>query len=428
MSLVSDAMTVRRLAAVDAQTYWLAAKIPSDQFLVYGFAGGPGDLGAAVGDVMARARGCPELALRVRERGAGRYPVWTPGAVGDRQTVVHPSPGDWAGCVRAVLALGDEQLDAREAAWRLHVFPGVDGLPGADGVGTVAVVQMAHALADGQRSSALAAWLLGRAEPVPPVPAPSRFEVATLPVRAVRAARTHRMLQRDVEAGVVAAQTDPRPVLRSNARPDGRCQARTLVRTRAQLPGPTVTVGVLAAVAETLAGHLRELGDDPATLGAEVPMAKTTARQANNHFGNVGIGLFPELPFAARAARIAVALAERRRRAGHPALLAESRAFAALPAPLVRSGVTHFDPTVRSPTAIGNTVVSSVHRGAADLTFGGAPVVLTAGYPVLSPMMSLVHGVHGIGDTVAISVHAAESAGDIDAYTDRLAAALDRRG
>jgi hypothetical protein len=43
-------------------------------------------------------------------------------------------------------------------------------------------------------------------------------------------------------------------------------------------------------------------------------------------------------------------------------------------------------------------------------------------------MMGLTHGVHGIGDTVAVSVHAAESAvGDIDAYVDRLADALDRR-
>ena len=35
-------------------------------------------------------------------------------------------------------------------------------------------------------------------------------------------------------------------------------------------------------------------------------------------------------------------------------------------------------------------------------------------------MMGLAHGVHGIGDTVAISVHAAESAvGDVDAYVAR---------
>ena len=74
---------------------------------------------------------------------------------------------------------------------------------------------------------------------------------------------------------------------------------------------------------------------------------------------------------------------------------------------------------------IDRQVPAPVNRGAADLSYGGTPVVLTAGYPGLSPMMGLTHGVHGIGDTVAISVHAAESAiGDVDAYVDRLDAAL----
>ena len=104
---------------------------------------------------------------------------------------------------------------------------------------------------------------------------------------------------------------------------------------------------------------------------------------------------------------------------------AASRAFAAVPAPLLRWGVAQFDPDARSPQATGNTVVSSVNRGPADLRFGDLPVVLTAGYPGLSPMMGLTHGVHGIGDTIAISVHAAESAvGDIDEYVARLDRAL----
>ncbi|MGC1740630.1 MAG: DUF1298 domain-containing protein, partial [Mycobacterium sp.] len=101
------------------------------------------------------------------------------------------------------------------------------------------------------------------------------------------------------------------------------------------------------------------------------------------------------------------------------------RAFAAVPAPLLRWGVSHFDPDVRPLQVYGNTVVSSVYRGPGDLRFGGAPVLLTAGCPALSPAMGLAHGVHGIGDTVAISVHAAESAiGDIDAYLARLDAEL----
>jgi hypothetical protein len=198
-----------------------------------------------------------------------------------------------------------------------------------------------------------------------------------------------------------------------------------VIRNRGELGGPTITVGVLSAVSTALADHLRELGDDPSTLGAEVPMAKAGVRKANNHFGNVGIGLYPELDAEARTARIVSDLADRRRRAVHPAMLAAERASAAVPASLLRWGVKQFDPTVRSPTVTGNTVVSSVNRGPADLLFGELPVVLTAGYPGLSPMMGLTHGVHGIGDTIAISVHAAASAvGDIDAYVERLEGAL----
>ena len=365
------------------------------------------------------------MRLRVEERNALTYPAWVTGDVEPDQLVVHDlADNGWAGCLAAVAGLAEHQLDARRMTWRLHVFTPVDGLPGA-GVGTVAVLQATHALGDGIRSSALAAWLFGREVEVPPVPAPPPFRAAALPWRSFRAARAQRQLVRDTEAGLVPPQADSLPALRSNARPDGVRSIRTVVRNRTRLSGPTVTAGVLAAVSTALAGHLRELGDDPSTLGAEVPMAKAGVRQTHNHFGNVSVGLYPELAVGERTARIVEDLAQRRRRAGHPAMLADSRAFTAVPAPLLRWGVMQFDPKVRSPTVIGNTVLSSVNRGPADLRFGELPVVMTAGYPGLSPMMGLTHGVHGIGDIIAISVHAAESAiGDVDAYVERLESAL----
>ncbi|WP_193047680.1 WS/DGAT/MGAT family O-acyltransferase [Mycolicibacterium baixiangningiae] len=418
-------MTARRLAMVDAQNLWMSAKIPSDEFMIYGFAGVPADLAEAVAAVLDRARACGDLRLRVRERGSLRFPEWVDGGVDDRQVRIH-AVDDWAGCLQAVTALTGDQLDARISAWRLHVFPSVRGIPGVEGEGTIAVVQISHALADGVRDAALAAWLFGRDAPVTAVSV-APWESATLPVRAVRAARAHRRLMHDVDAGYVAPQADTRPVLRSNARPEGARRLRVLVRPRAELSGATVTVAVLAAISLALADHLRTLGDDPATLGAEVPMASPGPRRAHNHFGNVGVGLHPDLPHDERCARIAGELAQRRARAAHPAMLAARLASAAVPAPLVRWGASAFDPAVRSPMAIGNTVVSSVHRGAADLRFGGTPVAVTTACPTLSPMMGLTHGVHGIGDTVAVSVHGAESAvGDIDAYAARLAAALDR--
>ena len=113
-------------------------------------------------------------------------------------------------------------------------------------------------------------------------------------------------------------QAQSRPALRTNARPAGARSVRTVVRHREQLPGPTVTIGVLCALSTALSAHLRELGDDPSTLGAEVPMAKATVREAHNHFGNVGVGLYPGLEPEERAARIADDLACRRRRAAAP--------------------------------------------------------------------------------------------------------------
>ena len=157
-------------------------------------------------------------------------------------------------------------------------------------------------------------------------------------------------------------------------------------------------------------------------------MAKPPPRLAYNHFGNVGVGLRPDDAEAARRDGIADDLAARRLRAAHPALRASDLAFAATPAPLLRWGMGQFDPSVRPAEVTGNTVVSSVNCGAADFAFGGAPVVMAAAFAGLSPMMGLTHVVVGVGDTVTVGVHAAESAlggpGGIDEYAARLGAAL----
>lgn len=416
---------MRRMAAIDAQNWWMSAKLPNDQFLLYGFDGVADDVGAAVAEIRQRARRCPDLAVSVRDDCRLTYPGWVPRAVGDDQFIRYDGALGWNDCLDVVPGLADRQLDATVSPWRLHVFACVRGIPGATAaIGTVAVLQVSHALADGTRASALAAWLFGRPGEIVPVQ-PQRFAAARLPWRAVRASRTHRELVRDTESGAVPPQAPSRPVMHSNAEPAGDRWVRTIVRRRIEIPGPTVTIGVLAAISSALAEHLRDYGDDTAALGAEVPMAKPGVRLAHNHFGNVGIGLYPDLAIPERITRIAADFADRRRRAAHPALIASSRAFAATPAPLLRWGVAQFDPTVRAPMVTGNTVVSSVNRGAADLRFGTAGVVVTAGYPSLSLMMGLTHGVHGIGDTVAVSVHAAESAvGEIDAYLARLDAAL----
>lgn len=408
------------MAAVDAQFYWMSAKIPNDEFLLYAFDDEPADFARAVEQVCQRARACPDLTIRVRDGWGVTYPHWVPTAIAPEQ-VVHHNLADhsWDACLAAVVALGNHQLDVRRMPWQLHVFTPVLGIPGVAGPGAVAVLQVPHALADGARASAMAAWLFGRADAVPGV---QPLRAGFLPWRAAQAARTHRQLTRDVRDGRLVPGAGRRPLLQTNSRPGGARAVRTLVRQRSQLSGPTVTVSVLSAVSTAL---FNLLGDAAHSLGAEVPMAKPGVPHAHNHFANATVGLYPGLRRDVRAERIAADLADGRSRLKHPARRYADRAFASTPAPLLRWGVAQFDPDVRPTQVAGNTVVSSVNRGAADLSFGGARVVLTAGYPALSPAMGLTHGVHGIGDTIAISVHAAASAvPDLDAYLRLLDAAL----
>jgi hypothetical protein len=412
------------MAAHDAQMLMLSAKVPNDQFLLYAFDGTPRDLASALQELRNNAAACHELRLRVLDKHPWRYPRWEPDEITPDQFRIHDLTDDhWQSCLDRVSRLSAEQLDPSRMCWRAHVFPEISDIPCVMAGGSVVVVQMTHALGDGTRSAELAGALLGRRRPItsvaPPDPGPLLW-------RAVLAARAHRRLVRDTEAGLLAPPASPRPALRINAGSKVAAAVRTLVIDHDALPGPTVTVGALVVIAEALAGYLGDRGEDVSRLGAEVPMAngRGRERQAHNNFRNIGVDLHPELGRAERADRIAAQLDAHRRRGEHPATTASTAAFAAVPAWLLRWGMGRFDPTVRSATVTGHTVVSSVNRGSADLSFGSHPVVLTAGYPALSPMMGLTHGVHGIGGRVALSVHADANVVDIDDYTDRLSDAL----
>jgi hypothetical protein len=407
-----------RLTAVDAQSFWLSAKIPNDTFLLFGFDGVPADLEAAIAEVLTRAAGVPELCVRIDDGAPLLYPQWVRTDVDN--VVVHHA-ATWTDCLNATVALVDDQLDVGVRAWRLNVFPAVEGVPSVRGPGSVAVLQISHALGGGGRTNATAALMFGRNGVLPQVD-PLHVSPVLLPFYGVRAARAQTRLAADTEAGSVPPPTEPFPLLRTNNRPEGVRGLRTVVRSRAELGETTVTVAALVAISEAVAGHL---GQRPERLGAELMVAKSGPRRAFNHFGAAGVGLYPELTAPERAARITADIAERRQRAAHPAMWVQTLAAAATPAPLSRWGISQFDVDARAPAANGNTVVSSVNGGARDYAFGGAPVALLAAFPGLSPMMGLTHCVCGVGDTISIGVHAAESAiGDLDAYVDRLDAAL----
>ncbi len=409
-----------RMTAIDAQFYWMSARIPSDMIMLYAFDGQPTDFEHTVDTILTRARECQALKVRVEDGSPLTYPRWVPTTVeANRILLHHLDDNSWQGCLRAVTELPGNQLDARAEPWRMHVFVPVHDVPGSSGPATIAVMQFAHALCDGPRAMAMAAWLFGRETAVPDV---VRESTGFLPWRAIESARAHRRLVNDTRNGLLPPAIGAQPAVATNISPSGTRSLRTLTRHRTQLDGPTATVTALAAVSGALAATL----DPPAeSLVAEVTMAKPGVPHAHNHFANATVGLYPELSRQERLERIAADLANARRRAEHPAVRAADRAFATTPAPLLRWGISLFDPDVQPSRVSGNTVISSLYRGPADLAFGTAPVLLTAVYPELSPAMSLVHGVWGIGDTVTLSVHAAESAvGDIDDYVARLDAEL----
>jgi hypothetical protein len=429
------------MTPVDAQMYWMSEKIPNDQFLLYAFAGDAPHLDAAIELLLHRAASISDLTLRVADVGCALdYPYWVRTEVHRDQVSVHDlAESRWDNCLDAVGELTAHRIDLRERGWQLHVFADVEDVPRCPRAATVAVLQIGHALADGRRASAIARDLFGRHDldpsPTSAVEQPySSFRTATvaairmpkqlgsLGLRGLDAACAHRQLVSDVAGGRTPDQAEGRPALVTNTRPEGQRRLRTVVVDRDELPGPTVTVAALAAMSLALSDYLTERGEDPATLAAEVTMAKPAKRLSRNHFRNAGIGLYTTTAsMARRTEQIAEALTSRRARSVHPAMRADDRAFAAVPAPLLRWGVALFDPDVVPDLVTGNTVVSSIDRGAADLAFGDVPVAFTAGYPALSPVMGVTHGVHGIGDTVAISVHAAESAmDDVDHYVEIL--------
>ena len=78
--------------------HWMSAKIPNDQFLLYGFAGVASDLEQVLEQVRQRAQNCPELRLRVEERNGLSYPAWVTGSLEPDQVDVYDlTDRSWAG-------------------------------------------------------------------------------------------------------------------------------------------------------------------------------------------------------------------------------------------------------------------------------------------------------------------------------------------
>ncbi|MGH3723884.1 MAG: WS/DGAT domain-containing protein [Mycobacterium sp.] len=437
-------MTVEQMAPRDAQMYWMSAQIPNDQFLLFCFDSPTADVATVRRTVSERAARIADLRVRAVEvPGHLDYPYWGPRDESDVPVTVHAlAEPSWDHCRSAIAALLTSTVDIRECPWRLHLFFDVQGAPHAWGPALIAVLQVSHALADGRRGSAAARALFGDDAPtggtLPEVPMLTAIRgLVDFPTkfgRLLGASRSGYLAYRRQQELVAAGELEPEPqgfpLISLNAKPDERREIRMIVRPRDELRAPdvSVTVAVLAAIGMALPQYLRDHGQwVPDRLGVELTVAEPGESVARNHFRNVGVDLcWTEQNLRTRTQRITEVIDSRRRRASHPVLIAQRAGGAALPAPMMWAGVNAFNADIMPPTVAGNTVVSSVVRGAADLTLAGGQVVFTAGFPALSPVMGLTHGIHGIGDAVTVSVHTSSAVmPDVDHYESLLADALD---
>ncbi|GAA1601019.1 wax ester/triacylglycerol synthase family O-acyltransferase [Nocardia ninae] len=258
------------------------------------------------------------------------------------------------------------------------------------------------------------------------------IRLARTVIRGYRAFRAQRELAELTTTGELPPPGPDFPsslINRAGPTTDAAHQVRMIVcdATALRAPSRTVTVVVLTAVSLALARYLEEQDAPVERLGAQVPMAlDDDVSHARNNYRSLSVDLFIDEPeLRRRADKIAATLADRRRRAQHPLLTAQDQVTAVVPAPLLRRDIARYPLDAVPDSIAGHTVVSSLHRGPADLTFGGGPVRFTGGFPAVGAVMRLTHGVHGLGETVTVSLHAdAEILPDIDAYAELLRAAL----
>lgn len=426
---------MRAMTAADATMYWASLAAGNDQFVLLAFeaptsASGP----ELVSAIRRRAAGLADLHLAVESvPGDLDYPRWVPAPVREDAVVVRPGPHPWNDMLSEVAQL--PRLVQDDALWRVHVFDSVTGAYGTSGAARVAVFQVSHALGDGRRASAIARALFGGAVPEPARDGPVAVDHAGL--AALRGgAMIGPHLARATARGLTAwAAAEPEPdalavgPTRANTDPGSTRVLRTLTlpTESVKVRGASTTAGVLAVLGEVLPDFLAASSGDAC---AEVTVAFTdhsdAERLSRNRFQTVSIGLHANVEDRGRrASLITEDLRAARRRADSPGRVAARRAAQSAPAALVcaaiRLGAAAPPPAVVS----GWTVVSSVNRGAADLSFIRGRVLSTAGFPALSPVHSLTHGVHGIGDTVTVSVCAgAPLAAEVDDYVAALADAF----
>ncbi|SNS51419.1 hypothetical protein [Rhodococcoides kyotonense] len=446
-----------KLDIKDAAFHYLSADGGStDMYGIYVFdahRGDPPTFDGIRAHVVARRPLVPALNIALREAPLRMdFPSWVPSdsATDDHLSDHDLTDGSWAECQQRVSAILETRLDARVRAWHLHVLRGVLDVPMVDGVATVAVLQVSHAMTDGlgltrissalfapegTPSDALGALLPGHTPAVRPrrpllaataavLAAPVRVAKYGIRIRAARKAYSAKRSE-------LAAPVRPGRATRLTADPTTRRAVHVVPLPASALRdrGIPVTAVALAAVGSTTEKYLREHGDEvPTVLNAAVPIAlspDTEWSSANRALSGV-VNLHPgESDLPKRALLIAESVASERRRVTSNELLAMARAEETLPAPVVLAAqrLRQRRKTVAPTTFWTHTNVVSVDRGRARpvLELCGSRLAFGSGTPMLTTNRPLVHGFFGGGDIITVVVLACpDVVPDHDRYVELL--------
>ncbi|MFC6011872.1 wax ester/triacylglycerol synthase domain-containing protein [Nocardia lasii] len=445
------------MAARDATMFWLSRRTANDVFALYTFAETETPTAELRAFVAERAARIPDLRIRLAEiAGNLGYPHWVGVEFHSQQFVHHrPDGRSWRELLADLGELLGTGVIATEYPWCIHVFRAVRDAPGSDAPVVVVLLQLSHALADGTRAAAIARALfetpvddsvvhsasvvpvdnsvnhpVGPAEtlaqPVDSCGQPCGWIADRVDPRVLGAlrfpwqvlstawrGRAAYLAQQELAERTAAGEVPPTapvfaPCVLNPAAPVKDHDARIVVidADDFRIPGRTITVVALTAISRALSEYLTERGECPHRLGTALPMALPEPGSARNNYRGLSIDLHIDEPhLRLRADLIADELAARRERAVNPLLGAQDRVGEVVPSILAARDVAHADLDSVGASLDGNTVVSSVYRGPADLTFGGGRILFTGGFPALGTVMHLTHGVHGIGGTITLSVH-----------------------
>ncbi|MFI1915710.1 wax ester/triacylglycerol synthase domain-containing protein [Nocardia sp. NPDC020380] len=368
-------------------------------------------------------------------------PYWVPDRDFDldRHVASAESGLAWDAARERIAEIAADRMDLDRPPWRVDVFAGVRGVPGAPGdTVTLVVVRFHHSAGDGVATRALESKLFDAGAELPvgtpdegrtwSAPFAAARAVAVLPYRLTRFAIGLRRtgvaaaeVRERTAAGLIHEPPAFRPATRFNRRVDPvfgfdlvRIPLSAVLRAKAAAP-ERVTVNdlVLTVVSGALGTLLAELGETPsAALAAMVPrsMRGVAHWDSANQLVQLSVDLHTDLADpVARLLAIRESARREKERSADPAVLRRESRVQTSPAWLLRlAGWARarrvFDELSTVP--LSNTTVSNVPPVAARLEFLGAPMICAFGALPIMDGDGLRHVTTSQGDELIIAFSA----------------------